>query len=151
MFVSTGVSSEDEVRARYHVRLERYLKDIDIEVSTLIDMTRTQVLPAALAHQAMLAQSIDAVTRVKGSVPAAQTKLLDACSEEIVRLDERVDGLERLVRDLAKFEEEERARHYAYQVGEVMASVRESCDHLEETVADSLWPLPKYPEMLFLS
>jgi hypothetical protein len=126
---STGVSSEEEMRARYHVRLERYMKDIDIEVSTLTDMARTQVLPAALAHQAMLAQSIDGVTRIKGQPPAAQVKLLDACVEEIGRLTERVDALEKLVQDLATVEEKERAHRYAYEVAPAMIGVRESHHH----------------------
>ena len=56
LFVSTGTLSEQEVRARYHIYLERYLKDVAIEVDTLTDMARTQVLPAAIAHQGMLAQ-----------------------------------------------------------------------------------------------
>jgi glutamine synthetase len=151
MFVNMRVGSEEEIRARHHVRLERYMKDIEIEVSTLVDMARTLGLPAALQHQAMLAQSIDGVTRVTGKAPASQTSLLETCSEEIGRLQERVDGLEQLVTDLANVEESERAHLYAHEVAAAISSVRESCDCLEEMVADSLWPLPKYPEMLFLS
>ena len=151
MFVSMGVLTEHEVHARYHVRLERYLKDVLIEIDTLIDMARTQVMPAAIEHQGMLARSIEAVSRVKGQVPATQTGLLDACTEEINRLRERADGLESLVRELDGIEEKERARRYAYEVVPAMQAVRQSCDHLEEMVSDSLWPLPKYPEMLFLS
>ena len=30
-----------------------------------------------------------------------------------------------------------------------MAAARETCDALELTVSDELWPLPKYREMLF--
>lgn len=151
MFVHTGVLSQEELHARYHVRLERYLKDIDIEVDSLIDMARTQVLPAALEHQTLIAQSIDAVAKVKGQAPGAQTAILDGCVEMIGRLRERTDGLEGLVRGLNEVEEKEKAHRYAYEVVPAMREVRESCDHLEEVVADSLWPLPKYPEMLFLS
>ncbi len=151
MFVATGVYSEEEVHARYHVRLERYLKDIAIEATTLADMVRTMVLPAAMEHQSRLALSIEAVARVKGQAPWAQMGLLDSCSEEIGRLRERVDGLEELVRSLASLPDEERAQRYAYDVAPAIQSVRESCDRLEEMVADTLWPLPKYPEMLFMS
>ncbi len=150
LFVATGVYSKDEVQARYHVRLERYLKDIDIEVSTLLDMARTMVLPAAMEHQLRLAHSIEAVARVKGQAPWAQMGLLDACSEEIGSLRERMDGLDQLVKGLASAPEHERAHRYAYEVAPAMQVVRESCDRLEEMVADSLWPLPKYPEMLFM-
>jgi glutamine synthetase len=127
------------------------LKDIDIEVSTLLDMARTMVLPAAMEHQLRLALSIEAVARVKGQAPWAQMGLLDACSEEIGRLRERLDGLDQLVKNLVALSEHERAHRYAYEVAPAMQAVRESCDKLEEMVADTLWPLPKYPEMLFMS
>jgi glutamine synthetase len=151
MFTHTGVFSTEEVHARYHIYLERYLKDIDIEVDTIVDLARTQVLPAAIEHQTLLAQSIEAVERVKGKAPAAQMVLLDQCVEGIGRLSERVDGLEEMVAKVSSLDEKERARRYAYEVMPAMHGVRESCDRLEEIVTDSLWPLPKYPEMLFLS
>jgi glutamine synthetase len=152
LFVNTGTLTEQEVRARYHIYLERYLKDVAIEVDTLADMARTQVLPAAIAHQGMLAQSIEAVTRVKGGqAPAAQLALLHACTHEINVLHDRLDALEGLMAKLDGVDEKERAKRYAYELVPAMASAREAADRLEEMVSDALWPLPKYPEMLFLS
>jgi len=152
LFTRTGVLTAEEVKARYHVYLERYLKDIDIEIEVLVDLVRTSVLPAAIQHETRLAQAIEAVQRVKGGeAPAGQMQLLDACIEEIQRLREHTDGLEALVRELAGMDEHARAARYAYEVLPVMGAVREACDRLEETVADPLWPVPKYHEMLFLS
>jgi glutamine synthetase len=151
LFVSTGTLTEQEIRARYHIYLERYLKDVVIEVDTLADMARTQVLPAAIAHQGMLAQSIEAVGRLKGKAPEAQVRLLDACIQEINTLHQRVDALEAQMQKLDAVDEKKRAHHYAYDVVPAMAQTREAADRLEEIVSDALWPLPKYPEMLFLS
>jgi glutamine synthetase len=151
LFVSTGVLTEQEIRARYHIYLERYLKDVAIEVDTLADMVRTLVLPAAIAHQGMLAQSLEAVSRVKGKAPEPQIGLLDACIHEINTLRERLDGLEALMQQLDGVDEKERAHRYAYDVVPAMAKAREAADRLEEMVSDALWPLPKYPEMLFHS
>ena len=152
VFVNQGVLTEEEVRARYHIYLERYLKDVEIEVDTLADMARTQVLPAAIAHQGMLAHSLEAVSRLKGGkAPRTQTALLDACTEEIEHLNQRLTSLEKLMAELESTEEKERARRYAYEAVPAMLEVRKSCDRLEEMVSDALWPLPKYPEMLFLS
>ena len=148
LFTKTGVLTADEVRARHHIEVERYLKDLDIEVETMIDLVRTAVLPAALEHQAKVAQSIHALQSIKGSAPAAQMSMLDACSDEISRLRERSDALERLVRDLASHDEHHRAPKYAYDVAPAMEAVREACDRLEVLVQDDLWPLPKYNEML---
>jgi len=151
MMTKTGSLTEQEVRARYHVYIERYLKDIDIEVETLLDLARTHVLPAAMQHQMLLAKSLDSVVRAKGNGPGPQYAYLDACIEEINRLKERTESLESLWRSLSTTEERERATHYAYDVVPAMRAVRECCDRLETMVADTLWPLPKYPEMLFLS
>jgi glutamine synthetase len=152
LFTRTGTFSAEEVKARYHVFLERYLKDVDIEVGALVDLVRTQVLPAALQHQTLLADAIEAVRRVKGGhVPAGQMELLDTCLEEIRKLRERTDGLEGRVRELGGMDEHARAARYAYDVVPAMRAVRETSDRLEEMVADALWPLPKYTEMLFLS
>ena len=55
------------------------------------------------------------------------------------------------MRDCAAADEKARAPRYAYEVAPAMAAVRESCDRLEVLVQDSLWPLPKYHEMLSVS
>ena len=105
-----------------------------------------------MQHQGMLAQSIEAVVRVKGGqAPAAQLALLDACTHEINVLHDRLEGLESMMAQLDKVDEKERAKRFAYEVVPAMAGVREAADRLEEMVSDALWPLPKYPEMLFLS
>ena len=98
-----------------------------------------------------MAQAIDAVQRVKGQAPHTQIEILDACTAEIGRLGERTDALEKLVRDVGALDEKTRAPRYAYDVAPAMAAVRESCDRLEVLVQDSLWPLPKYHEMLSVS
>jgi len=66
-------------------------------------------------------------------------------------LHDRLDALEGLMAKLDGVDEKERAKRYAYELVPAMASSREAADRLEEMVSDALWPLPKYPEMLFLS
>jgi glutamine synthetase len=44
----------------------------------------------------------------------------------------------------------EQARHYRDAVIPAMNQVREVADQLEQIVADDLWPLPTYREMLFI-
>ena len=152
MFTRTGVFTAEEVKARYHVYLERYIKDIEIEVEALVDLVRTAILPAALQHQTLVAKAVEAVQRVKGGhTPPGQMEMLDACIAEIQKLRERTDGLEAQVHELGGMDEHARASRYAYEVVPAMRGVREVCDRLEEMVADPHWPIPKYHEMLFLS
>ena len=42
------------------------------------------------------------------------------------------------------------AKHYSHHVVPGMLKVREFADKLEGLVADDLWPLPTYQEMLFI-
>jgi glutamine synthetase len=135
------VFSEAEVEARYHVKLERYVKDIEIEVEALTGLVSAHVLPAAYKQLALLAAA--------GSSRVAR--------EDKERLDDAVDTLAARVKTLEGALErsaqeglERRAQVLAQEVVPGMAAVREVADRIEELVADEYWTLPKYSEMLFL-
>jgi len=138
----TKVFTEAESDARYHVRMERYIKDLDIEVEALKNLVSGHVLPAAFKQLALLSQAGSGKTirstaeRVEASIEALNTRVQDLQSAA-----EKASG----AGDLAKH-----ARILADQVVPAMAAVREVCDKIEETVADEFWSLPKYREMLFL-
>ena len=138
----TKVFTEAESDARYHVRMERYIKDLDIEVEALKNLVSGHVLPAAFKQLALLSQAGSGKTirstaeRVEASIEALNTRVQDLQSAA-----EKASG----AGDLAKH-----ARILADQVVPAMAAVREVCDKIEETVADEFWTLPKYREMLFL-
>ncbi|MEI6046124.1 MAG: glutamine synthetase type III, partial [Chloroflexota bacterium] len=152
-----GVFSEEEVHARYHVLLERYVKDIEIEVEALKGIASTQVLPAAYQHQELLAGSIEKlqdVLKLKADVEPAKSQIakLTLTATAIVGLQAAVEALESKVGALAEVEDVKvKARGFADNVLAAMLEVREYADRLEDIVADQLWPLPKYREMLFLS
>jgi len=138
----TRVFTEAESEARYHVRVERYIKDLDIEVEALKNIVSGHVLPAAYRQLALLAQAgsgrtiRSSVERVEASVEALNSRLQDLQSAA-----EKAG---------AESDIEKRAHVLAHQVVPAMAAVREVCDRIEETVADEFWSLPKYREMLFL-
>jgi glutamine synthetase len=135
------VFSEAESEARYHVKLERYIKDIEIEVEALTNLISGHVLPAAYRQLGLLAAA--------GSSRIAK--------EDRERLDDAVDTLAARVKTLesavdrsANESLEKRAHLLAQEVVPGMAAVREVADRIEEMVADDFWTLPKYSEMLFL-
>jgi glutamine synthetase len=136
------VFSEAESHARYHVKLERYLKDIEVEVEALTDIVNAHVLPAAYRQLALLAGA--------GSLRTAK----DARARLETTVDELADRVAALqsVAERAASEEslEKRAHLLAEETVPAMAAVRNLCDGIEETVADEFWTLPKYGEMLFL-
>jgi glutamine synthetase len=137
VFGAYGVLSARELESRYEVWLEQYVINANIEAETTADIARTMLVPAALRYLA-LADSAE-VGAVAGRVRPLVDELLDA----IDALDEAnayPDGAEGL--ELAVYARDGQLA--------AMAAVREAADKLERVVADDLWPLPKYSEILFV-
>ncbi len=161
-FAKAGVMTEGEVEARYHVNLERYIKDIQIEADALHNLVRTSVLPAATSHQRTLSKSITEAQAALGAPKAingpTQNKTLQPQVDDLKACAEAIGDLHAKLAALGKAQEAaegigdlpKQARAYADEVLPAMGELRSVCDRLEETVDDALWPLPKYREMLFL-
>jgi glutamine synthetase len=149
-FTRLGVFSEAEVHSRFHVRLERYIKNIQIEMDTLRSMLNTQILPTAYAFHSFLSQGV--VAAQAASVPAPQAELLQGLSQTLIRTLEKKTLFEQLIQKLDTLSsEEEKAHLLAYQITQVMTDLRSLSDEMEFMIADDFWPLPKYREMLFMT
>lgn len=142
--LSKGIFSEAEVTSRFHVRLERYIKNLLIEVDTLRHMVDTQILPTSYAYAGALAQATSA-SGLKSPALERLKSLLGALESKRAELERAFHKVETLA------SEEEKAKLLSKEVSALMAEVRGNCDELEAIVADDYWPLPKYREMLFLS
>ena len=148
LFKKYGVMNKVEVESRLHIGLERYVKQITIEAEMMGHMARTQILPAALRHQALLAE---AVTKTQAAgVPASDQK---AALERFVgyasRLREAIGGLEEAMAHESP-DPLVHARHIEKALLPAMAETRAAADHLETVVTAAFWPLPTYRELLFL-
>jgi glutamine synthetase len=150
MLTRLGIFTEAEVNSRHHVRVERYVKNLQIEIDTLRTMVSTQILPAAYAYHGDLAQSV-AAAKAAG-VTAPQSGTLTKLTTLIQALESKHGALESSFHKAEGLgSEEEKAKVIAHEVSKVMADIRSTCDDLESIVADDYWPLPKYREMLFLA
>jgi glutamine synthetase len=144
------IFSEAEVTSRFHVRLERYIKNLYIEIDTLKAMVDTQILPSCYAFHGKLASEV-ASAKAAG-VPAPQMDTLTRVGALISALQQKRAMLESTVSKMESLSnEEEKAKVLSLDVSEAMLEVRKLSDELESVVADDYWPLPKYREMLFLS
>jgi len=145
-----GVLSDVELESRYHVRVERYVKDMLIELHTLREMVETMVLPAAFSY---LGELSDSASQAK-SAGVRVIPQLDAANELgalVQQLQKKTAGLVKTI-DRAEGMHDDppaQAELLTADGAERMAEVREICDRLELSIADDLWPLPKYREMLF--
>jgi len=147
---SLNVLSDEELDSRYHVRLERYVKDMLIEMHTLREMVDTLVLPAAFSYAGDLAESASQA-KAAGikSIPQidAANKLGASISElqkHRTTLGKVIDKAEGMHDELVK-----QAELLTSAGADAMQEVRKCSDLLEVSVADDSWPLPKYREMLF--
>lgn len=144
------IFSEAELTSRFHVRLERYIKNLLIEADTLRSIVKTQVLPAAVAYSGDLAQAAASAKAVGVSAP--QIDALSRLTALIHTLYLREALLQAaIVRVESLPDEGQKAKELSEEVSLLMLEIRTLCDELEATVADDYWPLPKYREMLFLS
>jgi glutamine synthetase len=154
LFEKYGVLTATELKSRYHIRLERYIKEIDIEATTLANMVQSQVIPASVEYQRTLASSVSAVVDVLGDTKALkpQKDLLKTVSSLIAEAQKLAGDLtERLEKAKSIESEEKKAAYFCEEIKGTMLAVRETVDTLEHYVDNDLWPMPKYWEMLFIS
>ncbi|MBS1786602.1 MAG: glutamine synthetase III [Acidobacteria bacterium] len=153
LFNKSGVYKADELESRYHLEIERYIKDLEIEVAALKELAATAVLPAAFKHQTQIAGSVAALAAagINGDSLAVQRAEVESFAGMIAALKSALDKLDHALEKAEVDNLEKKAAAFAHGVSDAMAAVREACDKLELITDDGLWPLPKYREMLFLS
>jgi glutamine synthetase len=131
------VLSERELESRFEVFVEQYSTQLNIEAETAASIARTMLLPAAVRHL--------------NELRAAGNDALIAESQELLgELFDRIVALEYVNEHHPVQEGLQHAVYMRDQVVPAVDGVREVADRLERIVADDLWPLPKYSEMLFI-
>ena len=150
LFAKHKVLNSKEYGAREEIMWERYIKAQNIEALAATDIARNQILPAAVAYQCRLASAIKSTEDV---VSANNTGVKSVLEEVVENINGLVSGIEALKKAHATAASAssmpKSAEAYRDQVAPAMLKVREAADSLEGLVADELWPLPKYREMLF--
>jgi glutamine synthetase len=139
VFSHYGVLSERELESRYEVFLEQYVTKLNIEAETASSIARTMLLPAASRHLAMLheAQLAELIGETEALISEFVTALKGLESANLAENQPHEDVLEH-------------AKYMRDTVIPAMEATRAAADKLEKVVADDLWPLPKYSEILFI-
>lgn len=150
LFKKYNVLSEVELEARYHTFLEQYSKQVTIEARTMTGMARTQIMPAAIKHQTSLAGAVSATQNAGVDCDDLRGEL-EGIVELVTRFHKKTVELEAALERHTHADD-----HFAHAKGlrdvviPLMNDLRELGDELEVTVADDVWPLPTYREMLFV-
>ncbi len=147
LFDKYKVLSPTELASRFEIYAEQYVKTIDVEVKLTIDMAKRQILPAALTH---LTNRVEAQSVLGDSGIEIDSSDIKIVGEQIKALQGAIKTLEKVSSKHGFKSIEEEMQYIAKDVRSAMDSVRTAADALEGEVADDLWPLPTYTEMLWM-
>ncbi len=147
LFEKTGVLSPVELESRFEVYSEQYLLSIEVEAKLVIDIAKTKIYPAAVKYVSDLSATVSSLKDMgidfNADIARKVASLANGMIESTSKLEVAL-GKE----DFPSVEEH--MQYFAKTIRFLMDEVREYADALEAEIADDLWPLPKYQEMLFI-
>lgn len=148
LFGKYGVLTEEEMHAKAEIKMEAYNKIKEIELKTALNMARTLYMPAVTSHMDRVASAMVSVKNAGVESKALSAELADAA-----KLFENIrKGTEALEKEIAACVKEtdlfKQAHRYAKQGEDALRQLRQQVDAAEENVADELWPVAKYQEIL---
>jgi glutamine synthetase len=147
LFAKYKVLSKRELESRHDIYVEQYCKTINLESNLVVKMAQTMILPAAVRYQTELCQ---AAAAAKTAGVKFDSTTLDEVVAAVKGLQSSISALEKLKEHHGAKSLEAEAEYYCYKVLPAMGTVRKYADQLETLVADDLWTLPTYQEMLFI-
>ncbi|GJL72322.1 MAG: glutamine synthetase [Nitrosomonas sp.] len=137
-----NVLSERETHSRYEIYMERYCKDINTEANLCLSMAKQMILPAGYRYMGELSAI--------ASSAKFNSQTVSKIAELVTDLEQGIDRLEQVVAHETCADVLKDAQHYRDLVIPAMGNLRQVADQIEKIVADDLWPLPSYREMLFI-
>jgi glutamine synthetase len=146
LFEKYNVLSKRETLSRMDIYLEQYIKTVKVEAKLVVEMSKTMIFPSAVRYQGELAATC---ANLKAVGYTFDTDTLDKITALVKNLQDSTAALEK-IQDEHPHGLLEEAKFFCHKVVPAMATVRKYVDELEGAVADDLWPLPTYQEMLFI-
>jgi glutamine synthetase len=150
LFEKHNVFTKEESESRYHIYLEKYSKQINIEAGVTIDIARRYIFPAVTSFAGSLASDATALAAI-GATNVPQVKRAKKIAELSAELYDETAKLEAVLVESQGIEDVfAQAKSYFEKVRPVMDSVRDRVDALEKLVSKDVWPFPGYEELLFI-
>ncbi|QUD83798.1 glutamine synthetase III [Gordonia polyisoprenivorans] len=140
-----GILSERELKARKEVVLEQYALALLVEAKETLEIAKTMILPAATRYMGELAST---AASLKAAGIDMETPALLTMTTSVKALNKKMDVLEEAIAGFHGDTVEAESEYALASLIPAMAEVRTASDKLETIVADDLWPLPTYNEML---
>ena len=151
LFTGFGVYTEAELLARAVIEYEAYVKTINVEARTMLDIAGKQIVPAVIRYTTFMAQSINTIQKACSYADVSvQTEMLMEMSKLLGEMRAAMGELEKNLEMANRFKDMEQCAHYYYDmVVPAMNHLREPADKLEMLVDKTYWPFPSYGDMIF--
>ncbi|MBS4057560.1 MAG: glutamine synthetase III [Bacteroidales bacterium] len=156
LFEKYNVLTRRELVARYEIKLDKYVRKLQIEARLIGDLSVNHIIPTAIRYQNTLIENAKGLKEVLDSksyvkLSRNQVQTIKEISEHIAEVKQYVEEMveERKIANRLE-NEHEKANAYCYKVKPYFEKIREHVDKLEMLVDDQEWPLPKYRELLFI-
>lgn len=145
-----GVLSRVEMESRSEIQYEIYIKTINIEALTMIDIAQRQILPAVISYKADLAGSIGTILSIDGNADGEKA-LFVKVNDTLKSFNAHLAKLDKATKAAAGLHGDVKAQAIAYRdnVFTAMADLRKDGDLLETLVGADYWPMPTYTQLLF--
>lgn len=151
MLTSHGIFTESEIYSRRDIMLDNYIKIVNIEACTMIDMSRKQILPAVSSYASDKASDIAAKKNVAPSLSCSyETSLVTELSQLTDTIDSTTSELETAVKELKSIVDIIQAAEFIRDsILPKMDALRTAADKAEVITSESYWPFPTYDKLLF--
>ncbi len=145
-----GVLSRVEMESRCEIQYEIYIKTVNIEALTMVEMSKRQILPAVIGYRADLAASIGSVLSIEGNADVEQA-LFTQISTSLKSFSANLAKLEKALKAASSLHGDVKAQAEAYRdlVFKTMGELRKDADILETLIDEEYWPMPTYSKLLF--
>ena len=144
------VLSRIEMESRCEIQYEIYIKTVNIEGLTMVEMSKRQILPAVIRYKTTLASSINSILSAGGNADVEKA-LFTSISESTIAFSANLAKLEKEIEKAAGLHGNTKAQAVAYRdtVFKTMGELRKDADTLETMVDADYWPIPTYSKLLF--
>jgi glutamine synthetase len=150
VFVKQGVFTKEEAVARADIRLENYIKTINIEALTMLEMAKQDVIPAVSDFTATLCQNVASKQAVSERIPCETEKhLIIRLAELNDKASANVAKLEKDLKAIDKHDIRPASQSMAHTVIPDMEAIRSVVDEMETITSSEYWPYPTYFDILY--
>ena len=149
VFVRNDVYTEQEAVARGEIALENYIKTINIEALTMLDMVKQDIIPAVSEYVSVLCATVAAKQACEGLSCTVEKALAKKLS---ILNDSAYAAAETLEKDLAEIDKNDvkvASQAMAHTIVPDMEKLRSFVDQAEKLTSSDYWPYPSYSEMLY--